>query len=77
MITVRCAACIPLLTLAHARAAPLLVLSFVSGGPNSPFDMPFYLIVNLAIGGKYPGDSDSKTLSPNTMEVDYIRVFGQ
>ena len=39
--------------------------------------MPFYIILNLAIGGKYPGDSDASTLSPNTMEVDYIRVFGK
>jgi beta-glucanase (GH16 family) len=39
----------------------------LNGGPNTPFDMPFYIILNLAIGGKYPGDSDAATLSPNTM----------
>lgn len=49
----------------------------LNGGPNSPFDMPFYIILNLAIGGKYPGDATEDTLSPNTFEIDYIRVFGQ
>jgi len=39
----------------------------LNGGPNTPFDMPFYIILNLAIGGKYPGDSDAATLSLNTM----------
>ena len=39
----------------------------LNGGPNTPFDMPFYIVLNLAIGGKYPGDSDSTTLSPNSM----------
>jgi len=49
----------------------------LNGGPNSPFDMPFYIILNLAIGGKYPGDATEDTLSPNTFEIDYIRVFGK
>ncbi|KAI8106822.1 hypothetical protein M9434_001476 [Picochlorum sp. BPE23] len=49
----------------------------LNGGPNSPFDMPFYIILNLAVGGKYPGDATPDTLTPNTFEIDYIRVFGK
>lgn len=49
----------------------------LNGNPNSPFDMPFYIILNLAIGGKYPGNATAETLSPNTFEIDYIRVFGR
>jgi beta-glucanase (GH16 family) len=38
---------------------------------------PFYLIVNLAVGGDMPGDPDETTPFPSQMEVDYIRVFGK
>ncbi|GAA0835156.1 hypothetical protein GCM10008915_20990 [Bifidobacterium pullorum subsp. gallinarum] len=44
--------------------------------PNAPFDQPFYLIMNLALGGNFdggisPGPSDI----PATMQVDYVRVY--
>ncbi|NUU63026.1 family 16 glycosylhydrolase [Paenibacillus agri] len=44
--------------------------------PNAPFDKPFYLIMNLAIGGYFdnlntPDPSDI----PATMQVDYVRVY--
>ncbi|MBP2324292.1 beta-glucanase (GH16 family) [Kibdelosporangium banguiense] len=35
---------------------------------------PFYLILNLAVGGYWPGDPDSSTPMPNTLVVDYVRV---
>lgn len=43
---------------------------------NAPFDQPFYLIMNLAIGGNFDGGliPDSSDI-PATMEVDYIRVY--
>lgn len=47
------------------------------GGPNAPFDTPFYFIANLAVGGKYPKNATDDTLLPNTFSVDYIRVFGK
>jgi len=46
---------------------------------NAPFDAPFYLIMNLAIGGNWPesvndlGVSDDAT--PNQMLVDWVRVY--
>lgn len=39
------------------------------------FDHPFYLILNLAVGGTWPGNPDESTIFPQTMEVDYIRVY--
>lgn len=39
------------------------------------FDHPFYLIMNLAVGGVWPGDPDSTTPSPADMLVDYVRVY--
>lgn len=39
------------------------------------FHKPFYLMLNLAIGGSWPGSPDSTTLFPDTMSVDYVRVY--
>lgn len=41
-----------------------------------PFDQPFYLILNLAIGGNWGGKYGvDDSIFPATMEVDYVRVF--
>ncbi|RXZ83146.1 glycosyl hydrolase family protein [Paenibacillaceae bacterium] len=44
--------------------------------PNAPFDQPFYLIMNLAIGGYFDGllTPDPEDI-PATMQVDYVRVY--
>ena len=39
------------------------------------FDHPFFLIMNVAVGGTWPGYPDETTVFPQTMEVDYIRVY--
>jgi beta-glucanase (GH16 family) len=36
---------------------------------------PFYLLVNLAIGGSWPGNPDDTTVFPAYMHVDYVRAF--
>lgn len=43
-------------------------------GHRWAFDDPFYLILNLAVGGVWPGDPDGDTSFPNTLTVDYVRV---
>lgn len=44
--------------------------------PNAPFDQPFYLIMNLAVGGYFDGGhSPSPSDIPATMQVDYVRVY--
>jgi len=35
----------------------------------------FYLVLNVAVGGNWPGSPDNTTIFPQTMLVDYIRVF--
>lgn len=40
-----------------------------------PFDKDFYFILNLAVGGNLPGSPDGTTNFPQTMEVDYVRVY--
>jgi beta-glucanase (GH16 family) len=44
------------------------------GGRQWVFDHPFFLILNLAVGGYWPGDPDGGTPFPNTLTVDYVRV---
>jgi beta-glucanase (GH16 family) len=41
----------------------------------APFDQPFYIIMNLAIGGIYDGDPNTNTAFPGEMQVDYVRVY--
>ncbi len=44
--------------------------------PNAwPFDQDFHFIFNLAVGGQWPGSPDSTTSFPQTMEVEYVRVY--
>ena len=41
----------------------------------APFDQPFYLILNVAIGGNWPGNPVNETKFPQKMIIDYIRVY--
>lgn len=43
--------------------------------PGWPFDHPFFLILDLAVGGGYPGPPNAQTLFPAHMLVDWIRVY--
>ncbi len=42
---------------------------------NWPFDHEFHMLLNMAVGGNYPGPPDASTTFPQTMEVDYVRVY--
>ena len=41
----------------------------------APFDKPFQLLINLAVGGRFLGNPDASTPFPAEMEVDYVRVY--
>ncbi len=40
-----------------------------------PFDQPFYLLVNLAIGGNFGGHDIDDSMLPQEFVIDYIRVY--
>ena len=46
----------------------------VSGGDSAPFDRPFHLLLNLAVGGNLPGPPADIAL-PGELKVDYVRVY--
>jgi beta-glucanase (GH16 family) len=39
------------------------------------FEHPFFVILNLAVGGDWPGNPDASTTFPQRMLVDYVRVY--
>ncbi|WP_128660015.1 family 16 glycosylhydrolase [Paenibacillus sp. 598K] len=44
--------------------------------PDAPFDQPFYLIMNLAVGGHFDGGrTPDPSDIPATMQIDYVRVY--
>lgn len=42
---------------------------------NWPFDQDFHFILNVAVGGNWPGNPDGTTEFPQEMIVDYVRVY--
>ncbi|BET67924.1 hypothetical protein ASA1KI_28420 [Opitutales bacterium ASA1] len=47
----------------------------VPPGGQWPFENPFFLLLNVAVGGNWPGSPDATTEFPQTMLVDYVRVY--
>ncbi len=46
-------------------------------GASWVYDHPFFMLLNIAVGGRWPGDPDETTEFPQTMLVDYVRVYGE
>ncbi|WP_443073588.1 ricin-type beta-trefoil lectin domain protein [Streptomyces sp. NBC_01429] len=44
------------------------------GGRNWVFNKPFFMILNFAVGGEWPGDPDGSSTFPQQLVVDYVRV---
>jgi len=41
----------------------------------APFDQKFHLLLNVAVGGNWPGSPNEETVFPSEMEVDFVRVY--
>ncbi len=46
-----------------------------AGNPRAPFDTEFHLLLNVAVGGDFPGNPNGSSVFPQTMEVDYVRAY--
>lgn len=42
---------------------------------TSEFHEPFFILLNMAVGGNWPGAPDGTSVFPDTMFVDYVRVY--
>jgi beta-glucanase (GH16 family) len=49
--------------------------SDLPGGARWVFDHPFFLLVNVAVGGVWPGNPDATTSFPQELVVDWLRVY--
>lgn len=50
------------------------VYQTVKNSPDIPFNQPFYIILNEAMGGNFGGPVDP-SVNKATMEIDYVRVY--
>jgi beta-glucanase (GH16 family) len=48
----------------------------IPSGSNWVYDHPFFILLNVAVGGRWVGDPDEATVFPQTMLVDWVRVYG-
>jgi beta-glucanase (GH16 family) len=48
---------------------------YFSTSITKPFDQRFHFVLNVAVGGNFPGNPDYRTTFPQQMVVDYVRVF--
>lgn len=48
---------------------------YISSPAMDEFRKPFFLLINLAVGGNWPGNPDNTTVFPQQFAVDYVRVF--
>ena len=44
-------------------------------GTTWAYNHPFFIILNFAVGGYWPGNPDATTVFPQQMLVDYVRVY--
>jgi len=44
-------------------------------GTHWVYDAPAFILLNLAVGGDWPGDPDATTTFPQELVVDYVRVY--
>jgi beta-glucanase (GH16 family) len=44
-------------------------------GATWVWDHPYFILLNFAVGGDWPGSPDATTVWPQTMEVDYVRAY--
>lgn len=57
------------------RAYSTLTPASLPKGARWVYDHPFYLLLNVAVGGQWPGNPDSTSVFPQTMLVDWVRVY--
>ncbi|MEO8413256.1 MAG: glycoside hydrolase family 16 protein [Ginsengibacter sp.] len=49
--------------------------SNITNNSTEEFHQPFFILVNLAVGGDWPGQTINDSLLPAKMYVDYVRVY--
>jgi len=50
--------------------------SMLPSGATWVWDQPFFILLNFAVGGSWPGSPNATTSLPQEMRIDYVRVYG-
>jgi beta-glucanase (GH16 family) len=53
----------------------LIIIKLNDENDAHEFHEPFYILLNLAVGGNWPKNPDATTVFPDTMYVDYVSVY--
>lgn len=59
----------------HTETSSTWYSDAAPGNPRAPFDQDFHLLLNVAVGGNFPGPPDGSTSFPQEMLVDWVRVY--
>jgi len=59
----------------HSVTSDQWFSSLGEGNVQAPFNVPFHILLNIAVGGNFPGNPDGSAVYPQTLEVDYVRVY--
>jgi len=57
------------------RGASQWFSSAAPGDPDAPFDQMFHFLLNVAVGGNFPGNPNGSSQFPQQMIVDWVRVY--
>lgn len=61
--------------LIHTATSAQWFSSAAPANDRAPFDVPFHLLLNVAVGGNFPGPPNGSVGFPMEMVVDYVRVY--
>lgn len=50
-------------------------IRYFTTNKGQPFDQRFHILLNLAVGGNWPGNPDLSTIFPQMMYIEYVRVY--
>jgi len=56
-------------------SSPSWFSSAAPSNPRAPFDTQYHLLLNVAVGGNFPGNPNGSSVFPQTMEVDFVRAY--
>ncbi|MDF1808539.1 MAG: family 16 glycosylhydrolase [Phycisphaerales bacterium] len=59
----------------HSVTSAQWFSSLGEGNVQAPFNVPFHILLNVAVGGNFPGNPNGSANYPQTLEVDYVRVY--
>lgn len=61
----------------HTESSATWYSDAAPANDRAPFDVPFHFLLNVAVGGNWPGYPDGTAQFPQVMQVDWVRVYNE